>query len=509
MESEEITLEAGVGMKLAHSPVHHTIDDLLADAWARVSARLSDAFGEAIFRSWLKPLQFAGSDSSDGNARIVLAVPTRFMREWVVSHYFEQIVYFWSQEQAAEGYSIDITVLPPSGPMAGSTATASTAAPQLKPEPAQEAAASGKPASNVIVPANWQSGDPADADLQMGATLDPRYTFDNFVVGKPNELAHAAARRVAESPKVVPGCNPLFLYGGVGLGKTHLMHAIAWHIRRNTPERRVLYLSAEKFMYQFIKALRTREALTFKEHFRSVDVLMIDDVQFISGKDSTQEEFFHTFNALVDQNKQLIISGDRSPSDLEGIEERVRSRLGWGLVADIHATTYELRLGILQSKIDQMPDIAIPQKVVEFLAHKITSNVRELEGALNRVVAHATLVGRPVTLETTQEVLHDLLRANDRRISIDDIQKQVAGHYNIKVSDMHSARRSRAVARPRQVAMYLAKKLTSKSLPEIGRRFGGKDHTTVMHAVKRVEELTGADQEMANDVELLERILQN
>ena len=333
----------------------------------------------------------------------------------------------------------------------------------------------------------------ADSDLQMGAALDPRYTFDNFVVGKPNELAHAAARRVAESAQVVAGCNPLFLYGGVGLGKTHLMHAIAWHIRRTNPSRRVLYLSAEKFMYQFIKALRFKEAFAFKEHFRSVDVLMIDDVQFISGKDSTQEEFFHTFNALVDQNKQLIISGDRSPSDLEGMEERVRSRLGWGLVADIHATTYELRLGILQSKIDQMQQAQIPQKVTEFLAHKITSNVRELEGALNRVVAHATLVGRPVTLETTQEVLHDLLRANDRRISIEDIQKQVAGHYNIKVSDMHSARRSRAVARPRQVAMYLSKKLTSKSLPEIGRKFGGKDHTTVMHAVKRVEELMAAD----------------
>jgi chromosomal replication initiator protein len=236
---------------------------------------------------------------------------------------------------------------------------------------------------------------------------------------------------------------------------------------------------------------------------------MIDDVQFISGKDSTQEEFFHTFNALVDQNKQLIISGDRSPSDLDGIEERVRSRLGWGLVADIHATTYELRLGILQSKIERMQNVQVPPKVLEFLAHKISSNVRELEGALNRVVAHATFVGKAVTLETTQEVLHDLLRANDRRITIEDIQKQVAGHYNIKVSDMHSARRARAVARPRQVAMFLSKKLTTKSLPEIGRRFGGKDHTTVMHAVKRVEEICQVDSEFAQDVDLLTRILQS
>jgi len=469
-------------MALARAELH-TMDDVLATTWERISAKLNAQYGDAIFRSWLKPLRFSGSEEG----RIILSVPTRFIREWITSHYADAIRELWQQEQVSEGYAIEIIVTQPQ-------------ADEKKPEAT---------ASNVITAASWQTGETVDSDIQMGASLDPRYTFENFVVGKPNELAHAAARRVAEAANVVAGCNPLFLYGGVGLGKTHLMHAIAWHIRRNNPTRRVLYLSAEKFMYQFIKALRFKEALAFKEHFRSVDVLMIDDVQFISGKDSTQEEFFHTFNALVDQNKQLIISGDRSPSDLEGIEERVRSRLGWGLVADIHATTYELRLGILQSKIDQMPDVIIPQKVTEFLAHKITSNVRELEGALNRVVAHATLVGRHVTLETTQEVLHDLLRANDRRISIEDIQKQVADRYNIKVSDMHSARRSRVVARPRQVAMYLSKKLTVKSLPEIGRKFGGKDHTTVMHAVKRIEELMATDHEMANDVELLERILQS
>lgn len=464
-----------------------TIDDLLADAWVRIGGKLNAMYGDAIFRSWLKPIRFAGSDEG----KIMLSVPTRFVREWVATHYGEQIRVMWMEEQVAEGYAIEYVI-----PAAGSVVEA---------EPVAVATAE----TNVISSTSWQGADAVDGDMQMNATLDQRYTFDNYVVGKPNELAHAAARRVADSEAVVQGCNPLFLYGGVGLGKTHLMHAIAWHIKTNSPNRRVLYLSAEKFMYQFIKALRFKETLAFKEQLRSVDVLMIDDVQFIAGKDSTQEEFFHTFNALVDQNKQLIISCDRSPSDLEDMEERVRSRLGWGLVADIHATTYELRLGILQSKVEQMPHVQIPPKVLEFLAHKITSNVRELEGALNRVVAHATLVGRPVTLETTQEVLHDLLRANDRRISIDDIQKQVANHYNIKVSDMHSARRSRSVARPRQVAMYLSKKLTSKSLPEIGRKFGGKDHTTVMHAVKRIEELMGSDSEIANDIELLERIVQN
>jgi chromosomal replication initiator protein len=345
----------------------------------------------------------------------------------------------------------------------------------------------------------------------LSAALDPRFTFDNFIVGKPNELAHAAARRIAEgcaAPVHAVPFNPLFLYGGVGLGKTHLMHAIAWHVRMNAPTRRVIYLSAEKFMYQFIRALRYRSIMDFKELFRSVDLLMIDDVQFISGKDSTQEEFFHTFNALVDQNRQIVISADKSPSDLEGLEERMRSRLGWGLVADIHPTTYELRLGILQAKAEQ-GGLQVPQKVLEFLAHKIVSNVRELEGALNRIAAQAQLIGREITLETAHDLLQDLLRASERRVTIDEIQKRVAEHFNIKMAEMTSARRARLVARPRQVAMYLAKQLTSRSLPEIGRKFGGRDHTTVMHAVRKVDELIASDHAFAEDVELLRRSLQS
>ncbi len=345
----------------------------------------------------------------------------------------------------------------------------------------------------------------ANAARSMTATLDRRFEFKNFVVGRTNELAHAAARRVAEADNVQ--FNPLFLYGGVGLGKTHLMHAIAWHISQRDPDRIVLYMSAEKFMYQFIRALRFKTIMDFKEQFRSVDVLMIDDIQFIAGKDSTQEEFFHTFNALVDANRQIVVSADTSPSDLEGMEERLRSRLGCGLVADIHPTDYELRLGILQSKAEQL-GTEIPPKVLEFLAHKIVSNVRELEGALNRIVAHTTLVNRPVTLETTHEVLHDLLRANDRKVTIEEIQKRVAEHFNIRLADMHSARRARAVARPRQVAMYLAKQLTSRSLPEIGRKFGGRDHTTVMHAVRKVDELRAGDSAFSEDVELLRRMLE-
>jgi len=285
------------------------------------------------------------------------------------------------------------------------------------------------------------------------------------------------------------------------------MHAIAWEIGARYPKRRIIYLSAEKFMYQFVRALRTKDTVAFKDQFRSVDVLMIDDVQFIGGREATQEEFFHTFNALVDQNRQVVISADKSPSDLEGVEERMRSRLGWGLVADIHPTTYELRLGILQAKAERT-ETEIPAKVLEFLAHKITSNVRELEGALNRIVAHATLIGRPITLESSQELLHDLLRANDRRVTIEEIQKRVSEHFNVRVTDMHSARRARAVARPRQVAMYLSKQLTARSLPEIGRKFGGRDHTTVMHAVRKIEELKSTDPGFAEDVELLRRMLE-
>ena len=349
-------------------------------------------------------------------------------------------------------------------------------------------------------------------DHRSELQLDPRFTFDAFVVGKPNEFAYACARRVAEQPSS-PGFNPLFLYGGVGLGKTHLMHAVAWELT-NAAEARggrkatVAYMSAERFMYRFIAAIRSQATMEFKEQLRSVDVLMIDDLQFLINKDATQEEFFHTFNALVDAGKQIVVSADKSPSDLSGLEERVRTRLGCGMVADLHATTYELRISILEAKAARA-GVGVPPKVIEFLAHKITSNVRELEGALNRLIAHAHLFGRAITLESTQEVLHDILKAHDRRVTIEEIQKKVAEHWNIRLTDMSSARRARAVARPRQVAMYLAKQLTSRSLPEIGRKFGNRDHTTVMHAVQRVADLMAVDAGFAEDVELLRRMLES
>jgi chromosomal replication initiator protein len=461
------------------SPSAPGVDSALASQWAHVRGRLRTEFGEATFRSWLKPLTLVGQHENAVN----IAVKTRFMRDWIAQHYADRIRSLWHAANPAIR-SVELVI-------------------DGRPQAMKAQSLPIEPAIIVEVPRAEPGNGFAPEDVS--APLDPRLTFENFVVGKSNELAHAAAQRVAEA-RTVP-FNPLFLYGGVGLGKTHLMHAIAWHIKRRTPTRRVIYLSAEKFMYQFIRALRQKNVMSFKEQFRSVDVLMIDDVQFISGKDSTQEEFFHTFNALVDQNRQVVISADKSPHDLEGLEERMRSRLGWGLVADIHPTTYELRLGILQTKAEQMK-AAVPPKVLEFLAHKIVSNVRELEGALNRIVAHATLIGRPITLESTQEVLHDLLRANDRRVTIEEIQRRVAEHFNMKLADMHSERRARAVARPRQVAMYLAKHLTTRSLPEIGRKFGNRDHTTVMHAVRKIEELCTLDAGFSEDVDLLKRMLE-
>ena len=453
---------------------------LLENQWYRVSSRLKAEIGETAYENWLKPLRVREISGSE----VRIAVPSRFMRDWVVANYGERLRELWAGENPGIK-SVDISIQPGSDTDSDEEPASPTAAAR----PSLDA----RQARGVVAPG------------EISAPLDPRFTFSNFVVGKPNEFAYAAARRVAEAASVP--FNPLFLYGGVGLGKTHLMHAIASDIVGRDPNRTVMYLSAEKFMYRFVRALREQNTVDFKEQFRSVDVLMIDDVQFIGGRDATQEEFFHTFNALVDQGRQIILSADKSPSDLEGVEERLKSRLNCGLVADIHATTYELRLAILETKAEQMK-ISAPPKVLEFLAHKITSNVRELEGALNRVAAHTQLVGRDLTLETTQDVLHDLLRANDRRVTIEEIQKRVAEHFNIRVSDMHSARRARSVARPRQVAMYLAKQLTSRSLPEIGRKFGGRDHTTVMHAVRKVDELREKDGSFAEDVELLRRMLE-
>ena len=423
--------------------------------WTKLKISLKKSVGENSFNNWLSPINFSHVEED----MAVLTVPTNFLGNYVSQNFGELITaQISSKNNKISRIRFEVDTSSNSLGVSQPSAAAHT---------------------NIS----------KDNEL-TGAQLDKRFTFDAFVVGKPNELAHAAARRVAEGGIV--SFNPLFLYGGVGLGKTHLMHAIAWELQNRRPDLNVLYLSAEQFMYRFVQALRERKMMDFKQLFRSVDVLMVDDVQFIAGKGSTQEEFFHTFNALVDQNKQIIISGDRAPGEIKDLEDRIKSRLQSGLVVDLHPTDYELRLGILQSKVErqkqQYPELSIDNNVLEFLALRISTNVRVLEGALTRLFAFASLIGRHITLEVAQDCLADVLRASERKITVEEIQRKVSEHYNIRLSDMIGPKRLRTYARPRQIAMFLSKQLTSRSLPEIGRRFGGRDHTTVMHAIKTIEQ---------------------
>jgi len=466
------------------------------DKWSQLRQRLLKTVGQNNYTTWIEPLEFG--ELEDGVA--IFHVPTNFMGNYVSQNFADLILHeFNLSGEPVQRLSFKVAANSPVRP-----ARAPARAEEPFRELSERTAVADATASSSV-------GVTQDAvDSLQAAPLDPRFTFDSFVVGKPNELAHAAARRVAEGGPVT--FNPLVLYGGVGLGKTHLMHAIAWELTARNPNLNVLYLSAEQFMYRFVQALRERRMMDFKHLFRSVDVLMVDDVQFIAGKGSTQEEFFHTFNALVDQNKQIIISADRAPGEIKDLEDRVKSRLQCGLVVDLHPTDYELRLGILQTKVKQYdstyPGIQIAAGVLEFLAHRISTNVRVLEGALTRLFAFASLVGREIDMDLTQDCLADVLRASERKITVEEIQRKVSDYYNIRMSDIIGPKRLRSFARPRQVAMYLSKQLTSRSLPEIGRRFGGRDHTTVMHGVKRIEELKQTDGQIAEDVEMLRRALE-
>lgn len=463
------------------------------DAWQRARSELRSRLGKDAYQNWIDPLVCTGADQGI----VQFAVPTSFIGTWVSRNYGEAICKLLIEGGVAVSR---LEFVADGARCSGGGERAPLAA--VLPAPTRAA---------LRVPAQPRLAGGAGSEIELPQSpLDARFTFENFVVGKPNELAHAAARRVADRGPVA--FNPLFLYGGVGLGKTHLMHAIVWDLRLNAPDARVIYLSAEEFTNRFVTAIRYQAMHNFKELFRSVDMLMVDDVQFIAGKDSTQDEFFHTFNALVDQQKQIVISADRAPGEIDGMDDRIKSRLQWGLVVDVHPTDYELRLGILQSKAEAQlalyPGVTIGSGVLEFLAHRISSNVRVLEGALTRLFAFASLVGREISLDMTQECLADLLRTSERKVTIDEIIRKVADHYNLRMADLLSARRARSVARPRQVAMYLAKTLTPRSLPEIGRRFGGRDHTTVIHAVRKVEELRKTDGQIDEDVELLRRMLE-
>ncbi len=437
--------------------------------WEQVKTELKSAIGAGNFKSWIAPLSL--KDLDEGVAH--MGVPNPFVGDYVGKTYGDQIIYHLNR------HGLEVQRLAFKADTAPQNAVAAASKPMTKPaEKAQP---------------------------------DQRFTFDSFVVGKPNELAFAAAKRVAEGGPV--NFNPLFLYGGVGLGKTHLMHAIAHELGQRRPDLNVLYISADQFIYRFISALRERKMMDFKQYFRSVDVLMVDDIQFLEGKESTQEEFLHTFNALADMNKQMIISADRAPGEIRDLSERIKSRLQCGLVVDLHPTDYELRLGILHAKQETYTNIyagvEIAPGVLEFLAHRISSNVRVLEGALNRLYALASLVGRTVTVEMAQDCLSDILRASDRKLTIEEIQRKVSEHYDIRLSDMLGPKRVRTLARPRQVAMWLCKQHTSRSLPEIGRKFGKRDHTTIMHGIRKIDELRQSDSQIADDLEILRRALED
>ncbi|SHI83646.1 chromosomal replication initiator protein [Palleronia salina] len=471
------------------------------EIWARVCERLEGKVGRNNFVAWIDPLQF--DSLSDGV--LTFGVPSNFMGNWVDRYFRDSILQEVHAQTGQDVRRLAFNVQRPANVEARPKPRAAAPQPAQRPKPEPTVPA---PAAQVAARADAGTRAPLS---DQGAPLDERFTFDNFVVGKPNELAHAAARRVAAGGVV--SFNPLFMYSTVGLGKTHLMHAIAWELRAKRPDLRVLYLSAEKFMYQFVQALRDKQMMNFKELFRSVDVLMVDDLQFIAGKDSTQEEFFHTFNALIDQRKQVILSADTAPGDIEGMSQRIVSRLQSGLVVDLHPTSYELRLGILQQKVEQFsPEFAgvtFDDGVLEFLAHRISSNVRELEGALTRLFAHGAFMDRVVDVPLAQECLRDVLRSSEKRVTIDEIQRTVADHFNIRLSDLLGPKRNRVYARPRQIAMYLSKVMTERSLPDIAKRFGGRDHTTIMHGVRRIEDLRQDDVQIEEDLTLLMRALGN
>ncbi|MBR5130022.1 MAG: chromosomal replication initiator protein DnaA [Alphaproteobacteria bacterium] len=452
--------------------------DTLFKQWDTVRGQLQQELsGNQLALRWVTNLVPTGLE----NHQLHLLAPSPCIQEVVRKNYAHHILTLWQgQNPAITELKFGVKKQPP---------------------PAKPS----KPAINAAAIISRIRGLPVEPKVvepesePLSSFLDPAHTFDSFVVGKPNEFAYAAAKRFAEEMQT--SFNPLYLHGSVGLGKTHLMHAIAWRIQELHPGKSVLYLSAEQFFHRFVKSLRSGTSSDFRDLFRSVDILMIDDIQFIFGKKATQEEFLHTFNALVSKGKKIILSADSAPSNLQGIEERLKTRISQGLVVDIHPTSYELRIGILEEKVAQKK-LSIPFEVLDYLARKITSNVRELEGALNRIVAHSQLIGSTINIEMVKRLLKDVLHIRERAVHITDIQKTIAEFYGLTVSDLKSTRRERRIARPRQLAMYLAKRLTTLSLPDIALHFG-KDHTTIMHAIKQIDCLLQSDDQLGKDTQTL------
>ena len=469
------------------------------ESWSRVKERLRAEVGDDVYSSWFARMDLEAIE--EGGVR--LSVPTRFLKSWIQSHYAERVLACW---QAHDTNISRIELIVRSAVLRNAVAQK----PRTEDAPTPDMGArfgNGAGHHRPLMP-----GDAHVHEALGGSPLDPRLTFDTFVVGRSNTLAHAAAKQVAMAKRGdAVMFNPLDIHAGVGLGKTHLLQAITW-AGNAAGERKVLYLTAEKFMYGFVSALRTQTALAFKEALRGIGVLVIDDLQFLQGK-STQAEFCHTLNALIDAGRQVIIASDRPPSDLESLDDRVRSRLAGGLVVEMGGLGEELRLEILKARVmaarAHHPSFDVPLPVLSYIAKTVTHNGRDLEGALNRLLADNKLTGHAVTLEMAEREVRDLIRPQEpKRVKIEDIQRVVARQYNVSRSDLLSSRRTANVVRPRQVAMYLAKTLTLRSLPEIGRRFGGRDHTTVLHAVRKIEGLVGNDVALAEEIEVLKRQLQ-
>ncbi|MEW6728785.1 MAG: chromosomal replication initiator protein DnaA [Pseudomonadota bacterium] len=445
--------------------------------WSHCQAQLASELPEQQLNTWIRPLQ---AIEEDGHLRLL--APNRFVQDWVRQNFLARIESLARGASGNDGFKVSLEVGSSPRPRVATPPTAS-------PSPAPIAAAEPR---NVV------------REEGMAHNLNPSFTFTSFVGGKSNQLARAAAVQVAENPG--GGYNPLFIYGGVGLGKTHLMHAIGNQMLANNPSARVLYLHSERYVQDMIRAIQHNAINEFKQFYRSLNLLLIDDIQFFAGKDRSQEEFFHTFNALMENGQQIVMSCDRYPKEIEGLEERLKSRFGWGLTVAIEPPELETRVAILQSKAEQS-GIELPSEVAFFIAKRIRSNIRELEGALRRVMASSQFTGRPITLDFTREALKDLIALQDRLVTIDNIQKTVAQYYKLKVDDLLSERRSRSITRPRQMAMALAKELTNHSLPEIGQAFGGRDHTTVIHACRKIAELRESDSRLAEDYITLLRTL--
>ncbi|MCH8500975.1 MAG: chromosomal replication initiator protein DnaA [Aliidiomarina sp.] len=459
--------------------------------WHNCATRLQNELPAQQFSTWIRPLQVDFENNT-----LFLYAPNTYVMEWVKDKYLKQIITFLRATAGDEAPNVELRVGGARKPQdLGASATRATAPERNSaPAPSRAPAEPAKPTTN-----------PADRPISLQhSNLQPTYTFENFVEGRSNQLARAAALQVAENPG--KAYNPLFIYGGTGLGKTHLLHSIGNGILANKPDAKVFYLRAERFVQDMVYAMKHNKIDSFKDSYRSVDALLIDDVQFFAKKDHFQDEFFHTFNWLLEGNQQVILTSDVYPKEIEGVDERLKSRFGWGLTVAIEPPELPTRVAILERKAEERK-IKLPHEVAFFIAKRLRSNVRELEGALNRVIANVTLTGRDITIDFVKEALRDLIAAQERLVTIDNIQRTVAEYYHIKVSDLTSKRRTRSVARPRQVAMALAKELTSHSLPEIGDAFGGRDHTTVLHACRKVKELIESDHEIQEDYRNLNRTL--